>query len=205
MFNFCFILCVYTVFMKDVSKDILEDLITFIYHGEVRVNQNNLEAFFKTAKALEIRGLADRNCSQLLEPKCSASIRTSLANPFNGSQYQSTRTIPIQNSVNEKVYPESSQSFTGTFFSSPESALCEQPKSDYKQCENSAYGRTDDANYDYDCSDYDMGSNNTLMNQHTQDIQWNNSDENEKVDVPQKSSVTKVKRTKRTNGKQYKF
>lgn len=45
------------VFMKDVSYVALSDLLTFMYQGEVQVNQENLATFIKTAEALQIKGL----------------------------------------------------------------------------------------------------------------------------------------------------
>lgn len=52
------------VFMKDVSYVSMSDLLTFMYKGEVQVNQENLGSFIKTAEALQIKGLtADNNVS----------------------------------------------------------------------------------------------------------------------------------------------
>lgn len=45
------------VFMKDVSYLALSDLLTFMYQGEVQVNQEHLGTFIKTAEALQIKGL----------------------------------------------------------------------------------------------------------------------------------------------------
>lgn len=52
------------VFMKDVSYIAMNDLLTFMYQGEVQVNQEHLTTFIKTAEALQIKGLtSDGNVS----------------------------------------------------------------------------------------------------------------------------------------------
>lgn len=52
--------------MKDVSKQMLENLISFIYCGKVNVQQDSLVDFFKTAKAFNIIGLADSDYSNFM-------------------------------------------------------------------------------------------------------------------------------------------
>lgn len=79
------------MFLTDVSKQTMDDLITFIYSGEVNVEEGDLASLLNTAKALKIKGLLD-DC---YAPQASNSTWTAPA--FNRSQYQSTRTIRIQN------------------------------------------------------------------------------------------------------------
>lgn len=79
--------------MKDVSKQTLEDLMTFIYRGEVNVNQDNLEEFFNTAKSLEIKGLTDGNYAQSFNVQAPKSSSSEPAQ--NGFQYQSSQTVQI--------------------------------------------------------------------------------------------------------------
>lgn len=74
--------------LKDVSIRTLNDLITFIYHGDVKIKRENLEDFFKTAKLLKIKGLA--NAESLLSNTFSSSI------PHTASQFQSINTIHVQ-------------------------------------------------------------------------------------------------------------
>lgn len=71
-----------------MSKGTLEDLITFIYSGEVNVELRNLAEFQKTAEALKIKGLDG------LVIKHSNSSFGHVSTPviYNGSQYQSTQT-----------------------------------------------------------------------------------------------------------------
>lgn len=45
--------------MKDVSYTAMNDLLTFMYQGEVQVNQEQLTMFIKTAEALQIKGLTN--------------------------------------------------------------------------------------------------------------------------------------------------
>lgn len=47
--------------LANVSASILEDLITFIYLGEVNVRRENLGELLKTGQLLNIKGLANAN------------------------------------------------------------------------------------------------------------------------------------------------
>ena len=47
------------VILKDVKFSELQNLVQFIYNGEVSVDQQDLPSFLGTAKELQIRGLAD--------------------------------------------------------------------------------------------------------------------------------------------------
>lgn len=73
--------------MKDISKQTIEDLIKFMYGGEVNVEQDDLQDFFMAANALQIKGLDDgfnKFHSQMYQ---SSSIK-----PHKRLQYQSTQT-----------------------------------------------------------------------------------------------------------------
>ncbi|KAL7291353.1 hypothetical protein TKK_0014951 [Trichogramma kaykai] len=47
------------IIMRDVPHTDIEQLLSFMYHGEVAVSQNQLPSFLKTAEMLQIRGLTD--------------------------------------------------------------------------------------------------------------------------------------------------
>lgn len=78
--------------MKNVSKKTLDNLIKFIYTGQVNVAQHNLEEFFNTAKALEIKGLVDKSTVQ-----GASSSSWPIRSNNNRLQFQSTR--PIRNQI----------------------------------------------------------------------------------------------------------
>lgn len=56
------------VFMKDVAKEVMLQLVTFIYTGEVNVPPKSLTEFLKMAESLKIKVLAGGDYSQLLNP-----------------------------------------------------------------------------------------------------------------------------------------
>ncbi len=47
------------VIMRDVSPDDLESLLSFMYKGEVRIEEERLKEFLRTAEMLQVQGLAD--------------------------------------------------------------------------------------------------------------------------------------------------
>eukprot|EP00092_Neocalanus_flemingeri_P094534 GFUD01120223.1.p1 GENE.GFUD01120223.1~~GFUD01120223.1.p1 ORF type:complete len:487 (+),score=111.09 GFUD01120223.1:215-1675(+) len=50
--------------LNDIELDVLDALMTYMYHGTVSVPQNKLQMFLKTAEALKIKGIVDTNSSQ---------------------------------------------------------------------------------------------------------------------------------------------
>lgn len=96
---------IFIVFLKNVTKQTLEDLIAFIYCGNVNVKQENLHEFLSTAKALNIKGLADDGYTHSVNiPLSNFNFTTS---SYNGLQYQSTRTIPVPEQVKPNPYEPS--------------------------------------------------------------------------------------------------
>lgn len=49
------------IILRDVKKQEMEALLSFMYNGEVRINQEHLPEFLKTARSLQVRGLVDFN------------------------------------------------------------------------------------------------------------------------------------------------
>ena len=61
--------------LNDIEVEVLEALMTYMYHGTVSVPHNKLPLFLKTAEALKIKGIVDTTCdsgsdssSSLLSP-----------------------------------------------------------------------------------------------------------------------------------------
>ena len=46
------------MYLHDFSQ-VLEALVTYMYHGTVSVPQNRLQSFLQTAEALKIKGIVD--------------------------------------------------------------------------------------------------------------------------------------------------
>ncbi|PSN35940.1 hypothetical protein C0J52_24927, partial [Blattella germanica] len=49
------------IILKDVGLTELKDILVYMYHGEVRVEQDRITKLLKTAQILEVRGLQDIN------------------------------------------------------------------------------------------------------------------------------------------------
>ncbi|KAI5743266.1 protein abrupt isoform X3 [Diaphorina citri] len=47
------------VILRDVKEHDMEALLSFMYNGEVRIGQDQLQEFLKTAQTLQVRGLTD--------------------------------------------------------------------------------------------------------------------------------------------------
>jgi hypothetical protein len=51
------------IVLKDVSRDCMEDLLHFIYRGELTVEEAKLGSFIQLAKSFGVKGLCDFTCS----------------------------------------------------------------------------------------------------------------------------------------------
>lgn len=120
--------------MTDVSRQTLQNLIEFIYTGEVNVNQHEFERFMSTAKALEIKGLADYKHPQLFEKPASAPTTS-------GTQFQSSHTLRTQWLADEVKYSNSISSS----FQYPANDF--QPQTD-SECDGATALDAHDANFD---------------------------------------------------------
>lgn len=56
------------LYLGGVSSDNLDFILDYIYHGEIKVFQNQLESFLASAKKLEIEGLLSDNTEQGQDP-----------------------------------------------------------------------------------------------------------------------------------------
>lgn len=88
--------------LKDVSKRTAEDLIKYLYNGEVKIESKNLNDFLHAANTLEIKGLTDINHSQQSDSFDASQSRSSSS--LDGIQYQSTHSnhpLASTSSLNE--------------------------------------------------------------------------------------------------------
>ena len=65
------------IVFKDASEQILNDLLEFMYRGEVEVDDSNLSDFLKFADTLQVKGLSQGDGA--LKPKEEAAEKTSLS------------------------------------------------------------------------------------------------------------------------------
>lgn len=167
--------------MKDVSKKTLENLIKFIYTGQVNVAQHNLEEFFNTATALEIEGLVNNGSD--IQGASNSSWPARSKN--NGLQFQSTQTIQNQ-SQSPSVYQE------GDNF---------DQKSTNETKEN-VHGYA--SNFNADLFDDDTGYDEPSIDQSFESYyqQWNAENyDNQSDDIPTKIIAPQAKRAKRAVSK----
>lgn len=186
--------------MKDVSKQTLHDLMTYIYRGEIDVTQANLEDFFITAKALEIKGLIAECPSNAFE--CQTSTPSWSTSAYNGYQYQASRTILVQNSE-KKITP--SDSFQSNYYQAAahESKQHTDLKLDGATVLNeNSYGA--DEHFD-SSSGLEMAKENVSMDlKYGDDCNgtWNNDQKKSKSeDFTRPSALTTKKYTKRIYSK----
>lgn len=170
--------------MTDVSKQTVENLITFIYCGEVKVPQENVDDFLKTAKALDIKGLADGCYEQAFDSH--ASTLTWPAPAYNRLQYQSSRTVHVPKSVNQNKAHAS-------FDQMPDNSF--QSQDDFKyESANSMNERG--------CG-HDFGNDDSAMDStfDAHDHQWYADSETGFDGTSTTANVPKVKRSTRKLGK----
>lgn len=140
--------------MKDVSKQTLQNLLTFIYRGEVKVNRDDLNEFITIANSLKIKGLADDNFDLSFN---FPAAKPSSSKPFQYQSSQMARSIPL--AVNSE--PASPNYY-------------QHSSSDHEQHDNFDNGNTNqvteigyelDNNYDDDYQCYGTGEDNSTMDQ----------------------------------------
>lgn len=88
--------------LNDIQVDILEAIMTYMYHGTVSVPHNKLQVFLKSAEALKIKGIVD--CFKNSD------------SPSESIHNQNIETVPICGSGSSSAgdVSEASQSTTGT-------------------------------------------------------------------------------------------
>lgn len=152
--------------------------MTFIYCGNVNVKQEHLEEFLNTAKALDIKGLADGGYAHSVDiPPSNFNFTTS---SYSGLQYQSTRTIPIQS--NREVQPRHHESPVNAMY---------QKQENFENEDTDVKNRNSYDQEDYFCSDLGNGDSMAMG----QDDQWNDdsTDGAEVKPAKQKSNANRTK------------
>lgn len=88
------------VFLKDVNKHELEDILMFMYRGEVNVHQDRIKDVLVTAKSLMIRGLSDDMliCNTDSSPDDALRDKKNLAN-----FYQKRKYVPNEQALSLKI------------------------------------------------------------------------------------------------------
>jgi len=89
--------------LNDMEVEVLEALMTYMYHGTVSVPQNKLQMFLNTAEALKIKGIVDTSspqesatpseCSSILSPPHQVPVGAAQG-PVVPVQVQDLLTIP---------------------------------------------------------------------------------------------------------------
>lgn len=179
--------------MTDVSKQTIEDLITFIYCGKVKVPQANVDDFLKTAKAMKIKGLANRCYEETFDSRASTSTWSAPA--YNRLQYHSSQTVQVPKSANHNLTHSSYNAF--------------KPQEDFKTDlgnANSMHGNGCEMdNNSYNCSyGNDMSLDDSLLNQkfETENDEWDGDSGKKLYDTPVTATAPpKAKRLKRNFGK----
>lgn len=104
------------VFLKDVSASALDQLLTFMYRGEVSVRQDELNSFIKTGEALQIKGLTGHNttnnhsASNTVSPK--ESPLNGVSHLYNNSNMDTVQNLSRDNQYNTPKKRQRSQLLT---------------------------------------------------------------------------------------------
>lgn len=171
-----------------MSKQALGDLITFIYSGEVKVSQESFEDFLNTAKALEIKGVADVCYDQAFNSRESKPIWST------PSQYQSTRTVHVPESDNpDLAYSKSKSEFQFQDDFAHESV---------DSMNGNGNGVDLDTNYDYDTRIDSPSMLSTDLTFDNSNDRWNGNNKNDSNETLKNDDAPKTKRVKRNYGKQ---
>lgn len=99
------------VFLKDVSQRVLNDLITFIYCGEVKVEEDKLPEFMSTARALQIKGLTETDHSE-------SQFQTTLTKPTTSR----LTNLAVDDNVNNELTTTSKTAKRVQYITQPQSS-----------------------------------------------------------------------------------
>lgn len=77
--------------MDDIPKQTMENLIKYIYNGEVEIQQDFVADFLKKAKSLQIDGISDGHFWQAIDQNQPASSKPNYHSSHGPMQYQTTQ------------------------------------------------------------------------------------------------------------------
>lgn len=84
--------------MNDVPKETVEDLITYMYNGQVEIQQELLADFLKNAKSLEIEGISENSYQQTIGQDQPVSSNWNNHSNHGRMQYQTTQINRVETS-----------------------------------------------------------------------------------------------------------
>ena len=90
------------IYLKGIKSSDMEDVLKFIYQGEVSIEQTNLKTFFEVAEELEVKGLVPENGHE---------DASHLKTPFPKTNVQSSNPISIEQSA-VQLSPQTVQEFS---------------------------------------------------------------------------------------------
>ena len=97
------------LYMRRISTKDLDSIVTFIYHGEVNIFQEDLESFLALAEELELKGLASSPYSPQKKEENKEHIKefTKMAKPHSNS--------PLIQESKEPLTQETDNTFSDSF------------------------------------------------------------------------------------------
>lgn len=148
--------------MNDIPKQTVEDLITYMYNGQVEIPQESLADFLKKAKSLEIEGITDDNYRQTIDQDRAASMNGNNHLNHGRIQYQTMQVNRLQTSklvCNENSTILASESAYQPEMNTSNHASYQYPSSsDFSDESNeSAYDAYVSTNQDYDAGNAQWG------------------------------------------------
>lgn len=161
--------------MKDVSRQTMEDLIAYIYTGEVTVKQESLASLLEAAKSLDINGLANKH-SPASFGKQQSNQFTRMEYPSTSNGYQSNQNIveyrstqtnqikkPPHTSANDDVLIEPKRKHAEEIIVNEENFdIVEYSLADVMNQGDSNY--SNENNFDQELLEFLLNNDETLMN-----------------------------------------
>ena len=107
------------IVFKDASEQILNDLLEFMYRGEVEVDDSNLSDFLKFADTLQVKGLSQSEGAQALRAKEESKEESGAKDALTGpGTPRDTSPISVKDPAKLGALPESMASLNKAYLSS---------------------------------------------------------------------------------------